>query len=206
MKLWSLQSPKAYQTLLRDGSLRGDGRCSDRDLRKHYGWMRARFEERVPSYRGGTLLWAWYSPFPDLRRSEHRGEEGGVRLELEVDPSQVLLSDFDGWHHVLNNMYLPSSVEDYEDYERRWDAREILARGVASGLKPFEYARIVDAEFRGEVEASWARCFDLPLMRALFTDPRYGSNDGGPHYVQAVFEEIRLRDVVRARVFGPRSA
>lgn len=194
---------RAYQTLLRDKVLRGDGRFSERLFREHYKWMRAQFKERVPTYRGGTLLWAWYSPFPDLRRSEHRGKDGGVRLKLEVDPSRVLLSDFDGWHHVLNRMYLPSSVADYEAYEKRWDDYEILARGRASGLKPFEYARIVDEEFRAEIESSWVRCFDLPLMRSLFTDPRYGA-DEKPHYVQAVFEEIRLGDVRKVRVFDPR--
>lgn len=166
--------------------------------------MRDRFAERVPSYQGGTLLWAWHEPFPDLRRPEHRAPGGGVRLKLEIDTARVVLSDFEAWHHILCQMYLPSSVSDYQGFQERWDARRVAVRGRASGLKPREYADIVDREFRGEIEASWPRCFDLPRMRELFLDHGYcGPVAAGRYYVQAVFEEIRREDVRRVTVYGP---
>jgi hypothetical protein len=59
-------------------------------------------------------VWAWVQyngearPRPDLRRTAHlpRGTRG-VRLELVLPASCVLLSDFDLWHYVLNDGPIP---------------------------------------------------------------------------------------------------
>lgn len=126
---------------------------------------------------------------------------GGVRLKLEMDPSRVLLSDFDAWHHVLNRMHLPLTIAEHYEYEAQWNAREIMARGKSAGLKPYEYARIVEGEFKAQIETSWPRCFNLAAMQVLMEEDDYGSKDHEP-YTQAVFEEIRLQDVVQVTPFN----
>lgn len=196
MKLWSIQTRAAYETLRRDGYLWGDGRRCIREFRVPYSWMKARMKERVPGYEGRTLLWAWASPKPDLRKGGHLavGVEG-VRLELEVDPARVLCSDWDGWHFVLNRMYLPLTPEEYEEHRARWEAARIMARGKAAGLKPYEYADIVAAEFKEEMEATWPRIFDLPAMGRIFQEPGFGSAHH-EQWVQAVLDEINVEDVV----------
>ena len=62
-------------------------------------------KQRLPNYRGEYPVWIWIKK-PDMRHSGHF--EGGtkcVRLTLEIDPKNVLGSDFDDWHCVLNNTF-----------------------------------------------------------------------------------------------------
>ena len=39
----------------------------------------------------------------DLRRTEFRVIEDSIMYEVELPSSDVLLSDFDNWHYVLND-------------------------------------------------------------------------------------------------------
>ena len=115
-----------------------------------------------------------------------------------MDPSKVLLSDYDAWHHVLNKMYLPLTYTEYVEHASRWDTA--LDRLKAQGG---QYREAMADEFRSEIRSTWTRCFDLPAMQRLLTDPDYG-HDGHKQYVQAVFEEIHLKDVTKVTRYTPR--
>ncbi|UYZ73367.1 DUF3841 domain-containing protein [Moraxella bovis] len=70
-------------------------------------------------------MWAWYhahganKPKPDLRKSGHlpKGERG-VRIEFTLPKERVLLSNFDGWHAVLNDWCFALDDDEYEHYGR----------------------------------------------------------------------------------------
>lgn len=145
--------------------------------------MAAQLTARVgpPPAPGSFPLWAWYrwkgthQARPDLRASAHlpRGQPG-IRIAFEVDPSQILLSDFDAWHAVLNRHYLAKSEADARAFERRLDR---------AGDPP-------PAALTAQIEQSWQRIFDLDRgVRGWNEDPARIS-------VQAVFWELR-RDQVR---------
>lgn len=67
-------------------------------------------------------VWAWFqyenerSRRPDLRRSAH-GPSGtrAVLIEFDIAEDQVLLSDFDLWHYVLNEWYVPQTAREATD-------------------------------------------------------------------------------------------
>lgn len=122
-------------------------------------------------------------------------------MEIEVPNDQVLLSDFDGWHFRLNRHYLALSEKDDEDFQRRYG--DILVKVM--GGRRFQDMKVgeIQAILRDEVEASWSRMFDLPLMEAVFKRGRMI----GPHHkqqVQAVFERLDLDQVKKATPFRSR--
>lgn len=179
MRLVSFQSPGAWETLRRNGALRADPARAYPAFRPAYRWMMRRMRERLPGCRGGWPLWAWL-----VREGNPEPEppEGPcVRLALAVPPERVLLSDFDGWHAVLNRVYLLLSEEE----DAAWEAR----------LPCPPLWRALPLRFKKEVARSWSRTFDLDLMaRSWWAE--------GDQRIQAVLEEIKLEDVVDVRFCG----
>lgn len=176
MILHTCQSPAAFERLEREGILRADGRRADRDFRAAYAWMRAQVRRRVPGARGRPLLWAWVGAPP-----EGVGAPGEVCLTLEVDPSRVLLSDFDAWHSVLNRGFLALTEAELEAFEARWE------RCAAAGGDAW-------SELRALIEPSWERVFDLEAMAMP-----WGEEPPSPRVIQAVLEEIRWSEVQGVR-------
>lgn len=179
LRLVTFQCPDAWETLRREGALRADPRRVPPEWRSAYHWMMRRMRERLPGYQGGWPLWAWLvregGPQPEAP------EGPCVRLELRVASERALLSDFDGWHAVLNRWYLSLSEEEDEAWEARLPYPPLWPK--------------MPLRFRKEVVRSWERMFDLELMAGSW----WASGD---QRVQAVLEEIRLADVVDARLCG----
>lgn len=90
-----------------------------------YQWMSEQMATRIgPAPKGVAFpLWVWIQwesdrPRPDLRSLRHYWYAQGVQavmLECEIPDRRVLASDFDMWHAVLNNWYIPVSAVDDED-------------------------------------------------------------------------------------------
>lgn len=135
-RLWTIQTHTAWQHAQQKGILRTDGRRVERTFRPAYRWMMRHMQLRLPNYRGGYPVWAWYAPKPDLRASAllPRGTRG-VRIEFEAPAHAMLLSNFDAWHCVLNGSYLALCEDEYHKVGAKFTA--------------------------AQVEQSWTRIFDL---------------------------------------------
>jgi hypothetical protein len=148
MILWTIQHANAWSRAEQRGSLRADGRRVWRVFRESYAWMAREMERRVGpapvcvSYP----VWAWLqwesaaAPRPDLRATAHLpAGTAGLRIEFESNANEVLLSDFDLWHFVLNSWYLPRSASARDRYaltakQRSWQRifdLSFTAHGVA---------------------------------------------------------------------------
>jgi hypothetical protein len=114
MILWTIQTEDVYQKLLQDKIYYCDINksilCEEESFRTAYGWMSNQMKIKIPS-NVKYPIWAWHSrdgkyKKPDLRQSGHaaRGTKL-VCIEIDVPDNEVLLSDFDKWHFVLNDFY-----------------------------------------------------------------------------------------------------
>lgn len=146
MRLWTIQTKEAHQRLLETGRLYGDWRRAERDFKSAYKWLCAQMEQRGIRLKGRPPIWAWTHK-PDMRIAAHswRGKNGVVRLEIEVPDDQVLVSNFEAWHCVLNDHYLVTHDSEL------------------AGM--FDHPQ-------HEVEASWQKIFQLEHINALpgYTD------------------------------------
>lgn len=130
------------------------------------------------SRRCPTFAWYRYDskhPRPDLRSTGHLPTgTHGVRIEIKVADEQVLLSDFNMWHSVLNQSYLSGNEKEGQQIEAQLKA---------------------DTLIRQMIEDSWNRIFDLN-----FGDWRsWGKRS--ERIIQACVESVSLEQVRRVDHF-----
>ena len=188
MRLWMIAEHTLWERLQIEGSLLVDPARTDRDFRPAYDWMRGQMARRIPGYCGGYPWWAWVQCDPARARPDLRARENhyfapgtpSVRLELDLPDAEVLASDFDLWHCVLNNGYLGWSEAEDDWWHRLPEAQRT----------------------RAALERSWERIFALDHPQA---DPEWIGNTQAER-VQGVFEVLRARDVVRVTTYCSRPA
>ena len=154
--LWTLQDVSDWEEMQKSGILqRSSGFIPDPGFADSYNWMMEQMNLRIPNYTGRSPIWAWYQPKPDLRIYAWgipAGEQN-VRIEFHAERSTILLSDFDAWHAVLNNWYLPTTQAEedslrYSEEEKResWQHifdLELLANSPLWGPEGTQYIQAV---------------------------------------------------------------
>lgn len=107
-------------------------------------------------------------------------------LELELPAHQVLLSDFQKWHAVLNRSYLADSEDELEDFE------EALQSAGVPDTWPYP------EPFATHVVKSWERVFDIEGGEVALWGPVE------ERQVQAAFWELHPEHVRRVFSFRAR--
>lgn len=127
MILWTIQDRRPYEKMLDCGVLRSDEKyILFEEFRESYLWMADQMVKRIGMPPKGVRfpVWAWYRwegerKRPDMRsHGRYYGEKGMpiVLLTIDVPEKYVLLSDFDYWHFVLNDIpYLFSDDGEIQD-------------------------------------------------------------------------------------------
>jgi len=192
MRLWTIQPKVLFDKLQAEKVIRCDSEKSplvtECGFGPSYDWMAEQMIRRVGPPPEGVKypIWAWHTlgwkhAKPDLRRSEFRGyNEPQVCMELEIPDHDVLLSNEDMWHIVLNDGYYGNAANEQEyDAEEAW----------FDSLSPVEQEHVR--------RKSWEKIFDVSPAR---------ENDWDSHgkYVQATFWELRLGYVKAVRHFSSR--
>ena len=149
MKFWSIRTLEELEILLSGQPLRTDPDKVDKDRKEAYQWISKQLSKKMIPPQGVEYpIWLWrywegkQRAKPDLRAGGHveRGCKA-VRIELEIPSHKVLLSDFDGWHAVLNNHHFCETDAEYnyyEQYENQEDNENLLRKSKeATWLKIF---------------------------------------------------------------------
>jgi hypothetical protein len=193
MIIWTIQNIAAWEQLQRDGLLRGDGRRVPLFLRTAYRWMSDQMQTRLATKHAHFPLWGWYQwqgtrrCRPDLRASGYLAkEEIGVRIEIDLPGTSVLLSDFNLWHCVLNYSYLAFNEQEDDEF-----VHELEEAGV-SQMRPYP------EPFNHRVLLSWQRIFDLEAGDVEWWGPL------SERIIQATFWELTISQVRHVDIFKAR--
>lgn len=169
MRLWTIQ-PKTILEIIEE---KGQFRCNPKQsellteysstYKPAYNWLVAHMRRRIGRPPVGIKypIWAWHTfdgkhRKPDLRKAEFKNySEPMVCIEIEIPDKQVLLSDEEDWHVVLNNIYFADaeSGEDF-DLEHAWfdslprqEQKEIKQKSWEKIFKITSQNRYVQATF-----------------------------------------------------------
>lgn len=192
MRLYIIQPLKMWQQWQRQGVLHTNADYIDLDFLPAYRWMAEQMTQRLGLPPTGCELpiWAWYQWLnvkrakPDLRTGGFLpAGQIGVRICLMIDEQQVLLSDFDLWHYVLNQWYLGTTLADMEAFEVQYGQ---INNAHQTGLPTAAQQKI---------HASWQRIFDVDWHSPGIADPKPAKS------LQATIWEVRLEQVVSCETF-----
>lgn len=188
MRVWSVQPIEVYNKFIKDGYLICDPALSENIAEpcflQAYNWLVKQMEEKIGKRPEGVTypIWAWHTrewkhKKPDLRLSGYmaRGEKA-VLLELEIPDNEIVLSDFDAWHFVLNRWYLSGALNE-EDCDRDEAMFETLP----------------SAEKEQTLHKSWKRVFD--------TTPFNNDWTCRGRYIQATFWVLKSEYVKKVQFF-----
>lgn len=188
MRLWTIQPKELYLEVLNKGyaicneSLAPD--LIDNSFRKPYNYIVKLMERQGIKRPNGVKypIWAWHTydgrhHKPDLRHSAF-GRRGDKMLciELEVPDNEVLLTDYDAWHFVLNDSYLDTSLNE-EEYDRQHDWFDGL---------PYDKREKVKVN-------SWQRIMRIDKFKNEWTARGF--------YVQATFFVLKNEYIIKAQEF-----
>ena len=188
MRLVTIQDKPAYDELIVKGVLRckaelAEWLCED-NFRQSYDWLAEQMKRRVGVPPTGVVypIWAWYlldgKPAKvDLRKTEfnnYRGEN--YALTIEVPDEQVLLSDEENWHFVLNK-WLRGASKNKQEYDKEQAWLETFPPDEQQNVKTI----------------SWENIFDITTFENNWHRQGY--------YIQATFWELHKEQVISARKF-----
>ncbi|MFE5321617.1 DUF3841 domain-containing protein [Paenibacillus sp. NPDC056579] len=112
---WTLQNEEAWEVFKGQGYLEGNPEYAGY-LIKEYQWMISQMKKRLPNYHGEFPIWLWPKK-PDMRSTGHFDSQTRcVRITIELDDEDVLISDFMEWHIVLSDGFNANNEQEYDDY------------------------------------------------------------------------------------------
>ncbi len=183
MIVWTNQPGTVYQGIMKNGFFICDPSKSvllsdDNDFQRAYSWMIRQLKERVgmPPKSVRYPIWAWYKrnfkhQHPDFR--ECRDYDDQVCMEIEISENDILLSDFDNWHCVLNNYYLATAKNETEFDQKNnyYDSLSVQNQGIIK-------------------HQSWQKIFDIR--------PCHGEWTQNGAYVQGCFWRLDKNQIRKA--------
>lgn len=194
MKLWTIQPIEFYNTLIKKGTITGNRDFICQDFDDSYRWMVQQMEQKLSPRTNSTHypIWAWYQyhskekPIPDLRHSGllEKGTKG-VRIEIEKPTNEVLLSDFNLWHYVLNYWY----IADNKGKDKVFD--ELLKSNNIRFIDKEKYL----PELKKMAENSWDKIFDMDYSVEYSAKPFENKE------IQATFWELRIEEIKNVDFF-----
>ncbi len=198
LTLWTIQPLTWYENLLHDKIIVADKSKIDEEFFFEYAyqWIAQQMINKIgnPSVNQDLLpIWAWYQyqginkKRPDLRHSGHlkKGTKG-VRIEFVKPSNQVLLSDFDLWHSVLNNYYIPDNAQEEQEFDNLLEVNN-----VTYPYNPYQNPK----EVQTFIEKSWLKVLDLNYHSEYF--PRVVEEQS----IQATFWNLSLDEIVKVDKF-----
>ena len=180
--LWTIQHEDAFKEFERTGILRANNNhlfCED-DFRFAYDWLSQEMVKRIgpPPANVRYPVWAWYQwegarKRRDLRESGY-AERGTpmVQIEFVADSESFMLSDFDTWNLILANHFVANN-------EQEWDL----------------FYEIHPNPKQSDVEASWAKVFDLNSYALNWTSSPEEKS------IQATLWQIEMSQVKKVEHF-----
>jgi len=197
MRLWTVQNIDFYNELIENQVICGNEKFVSNDFLGGYNWLLSKMEKMIGVRPNNSFpIWAWYQfesktkPKPDLRQYGFlESGTNGVRLEIEKDETQVLLSDFELWHYPLSfKSYIGNSEKDMCEFENQLNQL---------GLTDTEFESL-PIDIKQRIENSWDKIFDFNFDCDYFANTRDNKSIQGTFW-ELKYSEVKTIDFFKAR-------
>lgn len=201
MQLWTVQSIEWYNELLKNGIIQGERKHITTDWEFSllgYHWLMNKMDEKIGKrpFPECFPVWAWYQYTdsnkrkPDLRSTGFlpKGTKG-VRIEINKNENDVLLSDFMLWSIPFGyQSFIGQNEEESEAFEKMLERKGFDKKNIGKLPKGIQT----------EIIKSWDKVLDLD-----FDDP-YHTSPKDNKAIQATFWTLSLNEVIKVDDFVAR--
>ncbi len=130
MRLITFQSMDAVRALFQLGYLQCDEQYVNPGKYAFvYDWVIAKMADRIKNTTTAKYpLWAWvrcYNHICPPKRKGKRVPSFDVKITFHKDEEDVFITDFRRYSFVLNNTYIPETMEDKERFDRKPEEHRI---------------------------------------------------------------------------------
>ena len=189
MRLWTSQTIEFYNELMEKGiayCTRVSEFAQENDFA--YRWIAEQTRKRIgepPMPEIKLPVWAWYqydSAKSNKPPKSPRNIQEGVSayMEIELPDNEVVLSEYNNWHAVLNLCPLTN-------WKRIGKKTDLLDKKAGRLLDFNEYP----IEIQKEIENSWEAIFDLDRR-----DKDVGRKHKRNRSIQATFWMLKLEHII----------
>lgn len=154
MRVYTVQHLDAYKQMRKLGYLEGNERFILEGVEEPYKWMIFQMKRRIPNYdKDGYPIWVWKRRVNRNEKALFKKGTRGVILTLEIPENQILWSDSNSWHSVLNNGPVTDNEKQWEEYIKDEDRYPVVESWEK--IFDFNYFRNADKEWHGEFDEQW---------------------------------------------------
>lgn len=116
--LYTVRNKEEYNQLLKTKILKPDSKIIKQSwldcpcFLNSYEWINNECKKRIIDYNQDYPLWAWQKrPNANSFKIEFVNDIFYI-IKFKINKKKCLLSDFEKWHFVLNDLYLPKKLDE----------------------------------------------------------------------------------------------
>ena len=121
MKLVTFQSMDAFKSLINNGYLECDESFINKDKNGYvYDWVLDKMNNIPNRMNAKYPIWCWVKCYNGICPSKRKGESVNgydVKITFHKNKEDVFITDFRRYSFLLNNIYIPDSIDDKEKFD-----------------------------------------------------------------------------------------
>lgn len=144
MKLITFKSMDALKSLINNGYLETDEKYINIEKAgPTYSWVLEKINQYISNENNVKYpLWCWVKCYNNICPPKHKGEpvKGfDVKITFNKKEEDVFITDFRRYSFLLNNMYIPDSIEDKEEFDKELEKYNITEEELKAYVRPDKY-------------------------------------------------------------------
>lgn len=167
MKLVTFQSMEALKDLANKGYLECDeSKINIEKAGTTYSWVLEKMNNRINNPEKTKYpIWCWVKYYNNICPPRHKGEPVeafDVKITFNKNKEDVFITDFRRYSFLLNNIYIPNSIKDKEEFDKKLKKYNITLEELKAYVRKDKYnVHRTDKEYLQiceEIKNSFERC------------------------------------------------
>lgn len=167
MKLVTFQSLDAVKDLFEKGYLEcNESNINMKKVGYTYQWLVEKMNMFVENKNNSSYpLWCWVKCYNNIAPAKRKGEKVkgfDVKITFHKNKKDVFITDFRRYSFLLNNMYIPNSMEDKIYFDKKLEKYNITKEELEAYVRHDKYENFrKDNEFIkicNEIRESFDKC------------------------------------------------
>lgn len=167
MKLVTFQSMDTLKDLVNKGYLECDeSKINIEKAGPTYSWVLEKMNKLIKNPTNSKYpIWCWVKCYNNICPPKHKGEpvEGfDVKITFHKQKEEVFITDFRRYSFLLNNSYIPTSLNDKKRFDKKLEKYNITSEELKAYVRKDKYhEQRTDKEYLqicADIRNSFDRC------------------------------------------------